>query len=84
VTPATASAAQIALGHAAVAAAERLHGPTAYARVDTVLADDGQPRLLELELLDPVLFFDTDPAGAERFADVLADTLGSAGTAVPV
>ncbi len=71
VTPASASAAQVELGHAAVAAAEQLHGPSAYARVDTVEADDGQPVLLELEMLDPVLFFDTDPAGAERFADVL-------------
>jgi hypothetical protein len=82
VTPASASVAQIALGHAAVAAAERLHGPTAYARVDTVLDEDGHPMVLELEMLDPVLFFDTDPAGAERFADVLVNSLGSAGRAV--
>jgi glutathione synthase/RimK-type ligase-like ATP-grasp enzyme len=75
VTPASASPAQVALGHAAVAAAEHLHGPSAYARVDTVEADDGQPVLLELEMLDPVLFFDTDPAGAERFADVLTKTV---------
>ena len=72
VTPASPSAAQLALGHAAVAAAERLHGPTSYARVDTVEGDDGRPLLLELELLDPALFFVTDPGGAERFAGVLA------------
>ena len=30
--------------------------------MDTVEADDGRPLLLELEMLDPVLFFDTDPA----------------------
>ncbi len=76
VTPASPSPAQLALGRAAVAAAERLHGPTAYARVDTVEGDDGRPLLLELELLDPVLFFDTDPAGAERFAEVLAGFSG--------
>ncbi len=75
VTPASPSPAQIALGHDAVAAAERLHGPIAYARVDTVEGDDGQPLLLELEMLDPALFFDTDPAGAERFAQVLAGSL---------
>jgi glutathione synthase/RimK-type ligase-like ATP-grasp enzyme len=81
VTPASASDAQVALGHAAVAAAEQLLGPTAYARVDTVMGDDGQPLLLELEMLDPVLFFDTDPAGAERFADVLTKVfLGGADT----
>jgi glutathione synthase/RimK-type ligase-like ATP-grasp enzyme len=73
VTPARASAAQIALGHAAVAAAEQLHGPTAYARVDTVEDAQGQPVVLELEMLDPVLFFGTDPLGAERFADVLTE-----------
>ena len=72
VTPASPSAAQLALGRAAVAAAEHLHGPTSYARVDTVEGDDGRPLLLELELLDPALFFVTDPGGAERFAGVLA------------
>ncbi len=78
VTPAIASAAQLALGHAAVAAAERLHGPVSYARVDTVEDDDGRPLVLELELLDPALFFVTDPAGAARFARVLARLLDSA------
>ncbi len=77
VTPATPSDAQLALGHAAVAAAERLHGPVSYARVDTVEDDDGRPLVLELELLDPALFFVIDPAGADRFARVLADLLGS-------
>ncbi len=77
VTPASPSAAQLALGHTAVAAAEHLHGPTSYARVDTVEGDDGRPLLLELELLDPALFFVTDPGGAERFAGVLARVLGS-------
>ena len=71
VTPAKASPAQLELAHHAVAAAEQLLGPTAYARVDTVLGEDGRPALLELELLDPVLFFDTDRTGADRFARVL-------------
>jgi hypothetical protein len=84
VTPASASVAQIALGHAAVAAAERLHGPTAYARVDTVVDEDGQPMVLELEMLDPVLFFDTDPSGAQRFADVLTTSFGQSDADVTV
>jgi glutathione synthase/RimK-type ligase-like ATP-grasp enzyme len=71
VTPAKPSPAQLELAHDAVAAAEQLLGPTAYARVDTVLGVDGRPALLELELLDPVLFFATDPDGADRFARVL-------------
>jgi hypothetical protein len=78
VTPASASPAQLALGRRAVAAAEHVLGPTTYARVDTVPAEDGRPRLLELELLDPVLFFTTDPAGADRFAGVLAGLVAGA------
>jgi glutathione synthase/RimK-type ligase-like ATP-grasp enzyme len=71
VTPAKASPAQLELAHDAVAAAEQLLGPTAYARVDTVPGPDGRPALLELELLDPVLFLETDSGGADRFARVL-------------
>jgi O-ureido-D-serine cyclo-ligase len=58
-----------------VAAAEALLGPTTYARVDIVERTDGEPALLELELLDPVLFFVHHPAGSSRFANVLRDHL---------
>ena len=75
VTPATATAAQIGLGRQALEAAESLLGPTTYARVDTVELDDGTPAILELELLDPVLFFVHHPAGATAFAEVLAERL---------
>jgi glutathione synthase/RimK-type ligase-like ATP-grasp enzyme len=78
VTSATATPAHLALGRQAVAAAAHLLGPTTYARVDTVPGEDGRPMLLELELLDPVLFFTTEPAGAARFARVLAEHLGAA------
>jgi hypothetical protein len=67
----TASAAQLETAHLALAAAERLVGPTTYARVDLVSLDDGTPAVLELELLDPALFFETHPAAATRFARVL-------------
>ncbi len=77
ITPATASPAQLSLGRLAVGAAERLLGPTTYARVDTVTGPDDAPLLLELELLDPVLFFATDPSKADGFAQVLANQLGS-------
>lgn len=43
----------------------------AYARVDLLAAADGSPRLLELELAEPSLFFDHGPGSAERFAQVL-------------
>jgi len=73
VTPSAASAGQLALGRQAVAAAEQLLGPTTYARVDTVLGDAGGPVLLELELLDPMLFFAIDPPKAEGLARVVSE-----------
>ena len=75
VTPATASPSQLELGHLAVGAADQLLGPTTYARVDTVIGTDGRPALLELELLDPVLFLTTAPDSADRFAGVLRSAL---------
>ncbi len=68
---ATATPRQLDVACQAVASAEALLGPTTYARVDVVERADGQPALLELELLDPVLFFVHHPEGADRFADVL-------------
>jgi glutathione synthase/RimK-type ligase-like ATP-grasp enzyme len=61
---------------AALAGAEQLFGPTTYARVDLIAGADGAPVVLELELLDPALFFETDPAAAVRFAEVLAARIG--------
>ena len=69
------SADQLALGRRAVAAAEDLLGPTTYARVDTVRGPGGEPLLLELELLDPLLFFAWHPDKVVGFARVLADRL---------
>jgi O-ureido-D-serine cyclo-ligase len=48
-----------------------------YARVDLIRAEDGTPRLLELELTEPSLFFAQAPGSAERFAAVLAACLAS-------
>jgi hypothetical protein len=69
------SEAELATAHAALTAAHDLLGPTTYARVDLVPGDDGAPLLLELELLDPALYLDTEPAAPLRFAEVLARTL---------
>jgi glutathione synthase/RimK-type ligase-like ATP-grasp enzyme len=56
------------------AAAERLlgevHDPILYARVDGV-ERDGQFLLMELELIEPRLFFEYAHDGAERFADAV-------------
>ena len=76
VTPVSPSEAQLELGRVALGAAEALFGPSTYARVDTVTGAGGVPALLELELLDPMLFFVTDPARAAHFAEVIAARLG--------
>jgi hypothetical protein len=58
---------------AALRVAEDLFGPTTYARVDLIPLRDGSPAVLELELLDPALFFETNPGVATRFAHVLSE-----------
>lgn len=47
----------------------------AYARVDLVEGEDGEPMLLELELTEPSLFFGHAAGAAERFAEVLQGLL---------
>jgi glutathione synthase/RimK-type ligase-like ATP-grasp enzyme len=65
-----------ALATAAVEAAAGIHGrPVDYARVD-VLEYDGGLVVSELELIEPGLYLDVEPANAERFADLVAALLG--------
>jgi O-ureido-D-serine cyclo-ligase len=66
---------QLHIARAALQVAERLLGPTTYARVDLIPLTDGSSAVLELELLDPALFFEHHPAGAVRFAEVLDEAL---------
>jgi glutathione synthase/RimK-type ligase-like ATP-grasp enzyme len=61
----------------ALSVAEALLGPTTYARVDLIPLADGTPAVLELELLDPALFFEIQPSGISRYADVLAQRVAS-------
>lgn len=42
-----------------------------YARVDLARDDEGRPCLMELELVEPTLFFTVAPGAAERMADAL-------------
>jgi O-ureido-D-serine cyclo-ligase len=54
-------------------------GPLAYARVDLIHDADGAPRLLELELAEPSLFFAHGAGSARRFAEALlarVETMG--------
>jgi O-ureido-D-serine cyclo-ligase len=46
-----------------------------YARVDLLQGADGQPVVLELELVEPSLFFDQGPGSARRFVDALVERL---------
>jgi glutathione synthase/RimK-type ligase-like ATP-grasp enzyme len=57
----------VAFAERALAASAR---PWLYARVDVVETANG-PVLMELEMLEPDLFFTEAPAGAERMADAL-------------
>jgi glutathione synthase/RimK-type ligase-like ATP-grasp enzyme len=77
ISPTRATQAQLATAVHTLEVAEALLAPTTYARVDLVPGHDGSPVLLELELLDPALFFEHYPPGADRFADVLAACLRS-------
>jgi glutathione synthase/RimK-type ligase-like ATP-grasp enzyme len=71
------TSAQLGVAGKALAAAEALLGPTSYARVDMVETLHGGPALLELELLDPVLFFPQHPEGAVTLARELAGLVQS-------
>jgi O-ureido-D-serine cyclo-ligase len=62
-------AAELALAKAVLASLPE--APLAYARVDLIRASDGSPRLLELELTEPSLFFAYADGAAERFAAAL-------------
>jgi hypothetical protein len=76
ITPATPTAAQLRVARQALVASEKLLGPTSYARVDMVETLHDGPALLELELLDPVLFFPSHPEGAVTLARELAGLVG--------
>jgi glutathione synthase/RimK-type ligase-like ATP-grasp enzyme len=50
-------------------------GPLLYARVDLVRDEAGRPRLMELELIEPSLFFDQQPGSADRLARAIVRRL---------
>lgn len=67
------ASAEIALAEAALAA---LPTEPFYARVDLVPDDDGRPRLMEIELIEPDLYLDHAPDRGQGFAAALAARLG--------
>jgi glutathione synthase/RimK-type ligase-like ATP-grasp enzyme len=68
IVPADPPAVLIALGHRCLAA---LDHPTLYARVDLVRLPAGEHALMELELIEPSLYFRMDPGAPRRFARAL-------------
>jgi glutathione synthase/RimK-type ligase-like ATP-grasp enzyme len=70
VTPVLPSAAELAVARDVLAT---LSGVPAYARVD-LIHDGDRYRLVELELVEPYLWFEVQPQAAERLAGVLVAT----------
>lgn len=69
----TPTPAEMAIGGRAVAAAQRRLGvELAYARVDLVPDERGEPVVSELETIDPFLFLEFEPAAAAVLAKLLA------------
>ena len=73
ITARTPGADELALARAVLAALPG--GPLPYARVDLIRDADGSPRLLELELTEPSLFFPFAEGSAARFAAGLVKRL---------
>jgi O-ureido-D-serine cyclo-ligase len=76
ITPATATVAERALADRALAAAPG-GSSLLYARVDVVLGADGEPVLMELELVEPSLFFAACGRTATALARAVVERLGT-------
>lgn len=61
---------------AAEAARARAPKDLLYVRIDLVKANDGSWRVIEIEAIEPYLFFDFAPEGAGFFVDAIARVLG--------
>lgn len=61
---------------AAEAARARAPADLLYVRIDLVLGDDGRWRVIEIEAIEPYLFFDFVPEAADVFAGAIARVLG--------
>lgn len=72
ISAATPSAAELRLAEAVLSWVSERYQRALYARVDLIADDDGAPRLLELELIEPSMFYAHAPPGA---ALLLVDAL---------
>jgi glutathione synthase/RimK-type ligase-like ATP-grasp enzyme len=59
----------------ALRAVAAVDGDVLYARVDMVPGPDGEPRIMELELIEPSLFLDHSPQALDRYAGAIARRL---------
>jgi O-ureido-D-serine cyclo-ligase len=70
ITPRTPSPDELEIAQRALAAIP-LDGPLLYARVDLIRDNDGSPRLLELELVEPSVFVAHGNGAAQRFVTAI-------------
>ncbi|RMI14260.1 ATP-grasp domain-containing protein [Cellulomonas triticagri] len=78
-SPRDASPAELEVGQRVLDALPRLmqgvEQPLAYTRVDLIPDDEGNPVVLELELIEPSFFFAQAPEAVEKFADAIVRRL---------
>ncbi len=79
IRPAVAGEAERRVARKALAAIPGQEAPLLYARVDVVFTDDGEPLLLELELVEPSLFLAHAPGVAEALARAIARRVSRSG-----
>jgi len=80
ITPRVPDAGELALAEAALDSLQWPRQSLAYARVDVVRTEDGEPMLLELELTEPSLFLEHRTGAAASFAEAVAAALQSRAT----
>ncbi len=81
VTPGAATGAELEAAREVVAELENRFGlRPLYARVDLLVAADGEPELIELEAVEPNLYHDLAPGSAERFAQAILRRAEAAGS----
>ncbi len=66
---------EVARGALAAIPSSMTQGPPLYARVDVIDDENGDPVVLELELIEPSLFFAFEPLAAGRFVAAIAGRL---------
>jgi len=70
--PLPVAAAEAEVARAALAVAEAAGAPLLYARIDLAPGPDDTPQVMELELIEPSLFFPFCPAALDRFVRAVA------------